>query len=377
MTTNKHLYQYLIEKIKKSGRLQFSEFMNDVLYNNDFGYYIKKENIFGNKGDFITTPITSPLFGECLSQEFINLKEYLKESSILEFGGGDASLLISILKTLQKKKCLPEKYIIIEISQSLIELQKKNIKKEIPELLSLVEWKKSSEKVSIDGLLIANEFFDSLPTERFKFDNDKFLISYISESNGSLKEVWDKITDEQKKELQTAVGKKDKKFPNNYVSELNMEYKKWVKNISKSINNGIIMIIDYGYNSKEYFLDDRMEGTLVCIHNHQPNFDPLINIGSQDISSFVNFSHISNLAVKNGLTVDGYLPQSSLLLNLGILEIFETKDYRADKKVDELNKLKNILLPNTMGEIFKTLVLTKNIDRKLLSTKEYNQINKL
>ena len=377
MTTNKHLYQYLIEKIKKSGRLQFSEFMNDVLYNNDFGYYIKKENIFGNKGDFITTPITSPLFGECLSQEFINLKEYLKESSILEFGGGDASLLISILKTLQKKKCLPEKYIIIEISQRLIELQKKNIKKEIPELLSLVEWKKSSEKVSIDGLLIANEFFDSLPTERFKFDNDKFLISYISESNGSLKEVWDRITDEQNKELQTAVGKKDKKFPNNYVSELNMEYKKWVKNISKSINNGIIMIIDYGYNSKEYFLDDRMEGTLVCIHNHQPNFDPLINIGSQDISSFVNFSHISNLAVKNGLTVDGYLPQSSLLLNLGILEIFETKDYRADKKVDELNKLKNILLPNTMGEIFKTLVLTKNIDRKLLSTKEYNQINKL
>lgn len=377
MTTNKHLYQYLIEKIKKSGRLQFSEFMNDVLYNNDFGYYIKKENIFGNKGDFITTPITSPLFGECLSQEFINLKEYLKESSILEFGGGDASLLISILKTLQKKKCLPEKYIIIEISQRLIELQKKNIKKEIPELLSLVEWKKSSEKVSIDGLLIANEFFDSLPTERFKFNNDKFLMSYISESNGSLKEVWDKITDEQKKELQTAVGKKDKKFPNNYVSELNMEYKKWVKNISKSINNGIIMIIDYGYNSKEYFLDDRMEGTLVCIHNHQPNFDPLINIGSQDISSFVNFSHISNLAVKNGLTVDGYLPQSSLLLNLGILEIFETKDYRADKKVDELNKLKNILLPNTMGEIFKTLVLTKNIDRKLLSTKEYNQINKL
>ena len=377
MTTNKHLYQHLIEKIKKSGRLQFSEFMNDVLYNNDFGYYIKKENIFGNKGDFITTPITSPLFGECLSQEFINLKEYLKESSILEFGGGDASLLISILKTLQKKKCLPEKYIIIEISQRLIELQKKNIKKEIPELLSLVEWKKSSEKVSIDGLLIANEFFDSLPTERFKFNNDKFLMSYISESNGSLKEVWDRITDEQNKELQTAVGKKDKKFPNNYVSELNMEYKKWVKNFSKSINNGIIMIIDYGYNSQEYFLDDRMEGTLVCIHNHQPNFDPLINIGSQDISSFVNFSHISNLAVKNGLTVDGYLPQSSLLLNLGILEIFETKDYRADKKVDELNKLKNILLPNTMGEIFKTLVLTKNIDRKLLSTKEYNQINKL
>ena len=100
-----------------------------------------------------------------------------------------------------------------------------------------------------------------------------------------------------------------------------------------------------------------MEGTLVCIHNHQSHFDPLINIGRQDISSFVNFSHLSNLAVKNDFLVDGYLSQSSSLLNLGILEIYENKEYESDQKVMELNKLKNILLPNTMGEIFKILVL--------------------
>tara|TARA_B100000427_G_scaffold328182_1_gene340669 strand:- start:2175 stop:3308 length:1134 start_codon:yes stop_codon:yes gene_type:complete len=377
MTSNKHLYQYITEKVKKSGKLRFSEFMNDALYNIDFGYYTSKETIFGEKGDFITTPVTSSLFGECLSQEFININKSLNESSILELGGGDASLLISILKILQKKNSLPEKYIIIEISPKLIELQKKNIKQEIPELLGLVEWKKDLNKVSIDGLMIANEFFDSLPTERFKFDNNTFLMSYISESDGNLKEVWDSITDEQNDELEIAVGKKNKSFPNNYISELNMEYKKWIQNISKSINNGIIMIIDYGYNRQEYFLDDRMEGTLVCINNHQSHFEPLKNIGNQDISSFVNFSHLSTLAEKNGLSIDGYLSQSSFLLNLGILEIFESKEYRSGEKVDELNKLKNILLPNTMGEIFKILVLTKNINRKLLSTKEFNHINKL
>ena len=63
MTSNKHLYQYITEKVKKSGKLRFSEFMNDALYNIDFGYYTSKETIFGEKGDFITTPVTSSLFG--------------------------------------------------------------------------------------------------------------------------------------------------------------------------------------------------------------------------------------------------------------------------------------------------------------------------
>ena len=39
----------------------------------------------------------------------------------------------------------------------------------------------------------------------------------------------------------------------------------------------------------------------------------------------------------------------------------------AQKKIKpqykKLNKLKNILLPNTMGELFKTLVLKKNFDK--------------
>ena len=377
MTSNKHLYRYLTEKIKKSGKLQFSEFMNETLYNLDLGYYTNKEKILGREGDFVTTPVISSLFGECLSEEFINISHSLKEPSILEFGGGDASLLISMLKKLQKQNCLPSKYIIVEISPRLIELQKKNIKKEIPELLNLVEWRNNLDEVSIDGLIIANEFFDSLPTERFKYDGNNFLMSYITESDDNLKEVWDKITDEQNKELEIAIGERNKVFPKNYVSELNMEYKKWVQRINKSINNGVIMIIDYGYNSQEYFLDDRMEGTLVCIHNHQSHFDPLINIGRQDISSFVNFSHLSNLAVKNDFLVDGYLSQSSSLLNLGILEIYENKEYESDQKVMELNKLKNILLPNTMGEIFKILVLKKNINKKLLSTKEFNYTHKL
>ena len=73
----------------------------------------------------------------------------------------------------------------------------------------------------------------------------------------------------------------------------------------------------------------------------------------------------------------GYISQSSFLINLGILNIFEEKKYSEEQKIIELNRLKNLLLPNTMGEIFKVLVLKKNLDNQLLSTKKLNHLHKL
>ena len=147
--------------------------------------------------------------------------------------------------------------------------------------------------------------------------------------------------------------------------------------IDKSIESGVLFIIDYGYHSQEYFLQDRSDGTLVCIHQHKSNFDALSNIGNQDISSFVNFSHLKNLSINTDLTVSGFLSQSSFLINLNILEIYQSKEYDGDDALIESNKLKNILLPNTMGELFKVLVMQKNIDIKLKSTREFNQMKKL
>ena len=377
MSSNNHLYRHLIEKIKKSGELKFSEFMEDALYHNIYGYYNKEEKIFGTGGDFITSPIISPLFGECLGQEFLNISHFLDKPSILEIGGGDASLTIAMLKNLQKEKHLPIKYIIIESSSYLTQIQKNNIKKEIPDLFNIIQWEKNIDTISMNGLIIANEFFDALPSERFKYDGKGFLISYIAESNGSLVDTWGAISPNLMQELEIAVGLPDKIFPKNYTSELNMQYRKWIESIDDAIDKGVIMIIDYGYNSHEYFLDDRKEGTLVCAQKHLANFNYLDNVGKQDISTFVNFSHLARISKLRNLDVCGYLTQLNLLLNLGILEMFQKNKFHGNKKEIELNKLKNILLPNTMGELFKTLVLKKNFDRNLLCTKKYNHVGRL
>jgi len=369
---------YLTDRVNNQGEILFSEFMEISLYHKDYGYYTSKKQIFGKNGDFITSPINSTLFGESISNEFINLKSNINEDlMIMELGGGDASLAIDLVRNLKKNKCLPEKYILLEISTNLIKLQKGNIKDSIPDLYHLFEWKNTLENFSMDGLIIANEFFDALPTERFRIMDDNVECLFIGIDGDNYRNIWSSAPFKLIKELGLAKNGHKIFFENNSVSEINLNYMRWMKSLDKTLNSGVIFSIDYGYNSKEYFLRDRNEGTLVCVHNHQSNFDPMINIGEQDLSSFVNFSHLSNICSNLNIDVDGYLAQSNFLINLGILDLFQSKKMSDTEKLDELNRLKNILLPNTMGEIFKVLVMKKNINIPLLSTKEFNHIHKL
>ena len=372
-----HIEEYLLNKIELNQKILFSEFMNLSLYHPDYGYYTNKSNIFGDQGDFITSPITSSMFGECISNEFINIIRSLKKPSILELGGGDGSLAISMCKHLKKNKSLPDKYFILEISENLINHQKERVKKEFPNDYNIFKWITNLEDIKINGLVIANEFFDALPTERFRINNSKLETLYIESNNQSFNYIWDESSNDFSNELSRAKNNHNIDFSDGYISELNLNNSKWIKAIDKCIESGVLFVIDYGYSSKEYFLHDRSDGTLVCIHKHQSNFDPLSNIGNQDISSFVNFSHLKNLSLHTDLTVSGFLSQSSFLINLNILDIHKLKDYGDDEALIESNKLKNILLPNTMGELFKVLVMQKNIEIELKSTREFNQMHKL
>jgi len=372
-----HIEEYLLNKIELNQKILFSEFMNLSLYHPDYGYYTNKSNIFGDQGDFITSPITSSMFGECISNEFINIIRSLKKPSILELGGGDGSLAISMCKHLKKNKSLPDKYIILEISENLINYQKERVKKEFPNDYNIFKWITNLEDIKINGLVIANEFFDALPTERFRINNSKLETLYIESNNQSFNYIWDESSNDFANELSKAKNNHNIDFSDGYISELNLNNSKWIKAIDKCVDTGVLFVIDYGYASQEYFLHDRSDGTLVCIHKHKSNFDPLSNIGNQDISSFVNFSHLKNLSLNTDLTVSGFLSQSSFLINLNILDIHQSKNYSADEAQIESNKLKNILLPNTMGELFKVLVMQKNIDVELKSTKEFNQMHKL
>ena len=56
-------------------------------------------------------------------KEIFIIKKYFP-ISIIEIGGGDGRMVSSMITHLQNISCLPERYIIIESSSKIIELQK-------------------------------------------------------------------------------------------------------------------------------------------------------------------------------------------------------------------------------------------------------------
>ena len=106
--------------LKRKKEISFSDYMEFILFDKEYGLYENHE-ILGEKGHFITSPLVSKHFSHCIA------KHYIKESTfdtIVELGGGDASLACDLLFYLKDKKELPNKYIFFEKSDYLIKKQK-------------------------------------------------------------------------------------------------------------------------------------------------------------------------------------------------------------------------------------------------------------
>ena len=88
-----------IEKIiTEQGPISISDFMKLALTDKKNGYYRKKMPL-GSKGDFITSPDISQIFGEIIGVWILDLWIKLgkpKETQIVDLGGGRGTLLSDI-----------------------------------------------------------------------------------------------------------------------------------------------------------------------------------------------------------------------------------------------------------------------------------------
>jgi len=331
----------------KKNIVSLDKFIQNALYRENSGYYMKK-NPIGEKGDFITSPNISILFSEMLSVWILSFWENLKKPkkmNLIELGAGNGEMMHQILKTTKNFKEFFRScnFYIYEKSPYLKKIQKEKVKN------YNVKWIKNIKEVDKNfSLFIANEFFDAFPIKQFVKKNKAWFEKYINLS--SKKFEFKKINIKNYEKKFNLLLSKNQNF-----IEFSPLTHKTLNNISKLINksNGGILIIDYAYSGK------KMIDSLQSVKNHKKN-KITDDMGNADITYMLNLNQITNMAYKLNLKTVGITTQGEFLKKLGILERAEiiSKNLPFTKKADIYFRLKRLIDKKYMGKLFKVVFLS-------------------
>ncbi|MDC0037100.1 SAM-dependent methyltransferase [Alphaproteobacteria bacterium] len=343
----------IVKKKVKSKIISIEKFTKECLYGK-FGYY-NNSNVIGKKGDFITAPEISQLFGDIIGLFILyHWKTKIKKKfNFYELGPGKGTFLIDLLNITKKFNEFQKSMNIylIEKNIKLIVVQKSNILS-FNSKPKKINWLKNfSKKNQYPNIIFANEFFDCFPVRQFFKKNQTWYEKMIEIKYNEFSIRFKDVIINDKKTLKQLNQYKDFE-----VLEISNSRDNYFDKICKHIFKfgGMIIAIDYGYRNYPENL------TLQSIYNNKKS-NLLDNIGKQDISSLVDFNRLIDLGKKNNLEIEHFSSQREFLLNNGIKE----RENKILKVVNNKQRImiqkgvKRILDKKDMGNLFKVLVLSK------------------
>ena len=359
------------------GWIDFSDYMQLALYSPGLGYYSAGAQKIGEAGDFITAPQLGNQFAGCIARQCIEVFDNMEAGesnqtgitagrTIIEFGAGTGKLASDILIYFNQSQNEIDGYVIVETSAELKQRQRQTIQQDCPEMLSKVRWLDCIPESGFSGVVIANELLDALPVSRFEIDESGIArrLGVICQDGFESKVAGTSLPEKYQDRLRPF------NLSKGYRSEIGMVAEAWLKTVCESLNQGVIILIDYGYPDNEYYHWDRTQGTLMCHFQHTAHVDPFLYPGLQDITAHVDFSAMAAAAIESGMDLVGYCNQAAFLLSLNILENaqVECSEESTDgikNNIERSLEIKKLTLPHEMGEIFKVLALSKNYDEPL------------
>ncbi|MGQ0442296.1 MAG: class I SAM-dependent methyltransferase [Methylophilaceae bacterium] len=356
---SEQLVAFIQQNIAQSGGwISFAAFMHMALYTPKLGYYTGGAEKFGQAGDFVTAPEISPLFAQTIAKQVAQILA-INNEDVLELGAGTGKLAADLLLALKQLGQLPNRYFILEVSSYLRETQQQTLQKKLPpDLYQRIIWL-DTLPTSITGVVLANEVLDALPVHII---HKKNKVCYERGVAFTHQLTWQ---DEPLQDSRLRLA--EHALHNDYLMEVCPAAIGLINSLASSLKQGAILLLDYGFSAREYYHPQRSQGTLMCHYQHYAHDNPLINIGLQDITAHVNFSAIATAGVEQGLKLAGYCHQTQFLMNCGILDLLAAVS--AEEVATYLPlaaAAQKLLSPAEMGELFKVMALTKNMDTPLL-----------
>ena len=351
------------------GWISFARFMEAALYTPGLGYYSGGAHKFGAAGDFVTAPELTPLFARTLAVQAREIM-WLSAPQIIEVGAGSGRLAADMLLELELSQSLPDRYCILELSGELRERQRATLAERVPHLLPRVDWlDRLPERFS--GLVLANELLDAMPVHlvRWGDEGDAGAVFEVFErgvcwSDGAF--VWhDRPAQGRLLEYAVQIAE-ECPLAAGYLSEINLAAMEWTASWAGILDQGALLLIDYGFPRHEFYHPQRSSGTLMCHYRHLAHAEPFFLPGLQDVTAHVDFTAIVEAAHEAGMDYLGYTSQANFLLNCGLMDILAR--IPADDTVRYLPQaqaVQKLISPSEMGDLFKVMSLGKGIEAEL------------
>ncbi|KAF2843127.1 DUF185-domain-containing protein [Patellaria atrata CBS 101060] len=190
------LAKSLAEAITTTGPISVAAYMRQCLTSPDSGYYTahtEGRDQFGQKGDFVTSPEISQVFGELIGiwvlAEWMSQGKMSSGVQLVEVGPGRGTLMDDMLRTIRNFKPLAssiDAIYLVEASPSLREAQRKLLCGDAPiqdieygyqstckysectKIIWYDDIKFVPQAVDKSPFIIAHEFFDALPIHVFQ-----------------------------------------------------------------------------------------------------------------------------------------------------------------------------------------------------------------
>jgi len=341
---------------RQGGSIAFSRFMELALYAPRLGYYSGGASKLGAAGDFTTAPEITPLFGATLARVAAAI---IAQSApdIIEFGAGTGRLARDVITALEKQGVALNSYTIIELSGELRARQQEALA-DLPQ----VRWLDAMPE-TFSGVVLANEVLDAMPVELVIRTAGGWMRQMVTVENGAFAFVQEALAPELYEQLIRQVPEHQHMLEG-YVTELHPVGAGFMGSLAQMFagGRGAAILLDYGFPAHEYYLDQRLGGTLMCHYRHHAHPDPFYLPGLQDITAHVDFTAMALAAQDAGLPVLGYMSQAAFLLGAGIGELLlEYDPEQAISYLPHSRAVQKLVSPAEMGELFKVLIVGKDV----------------
>ncbi|MCH8617808.1 SAM-dependent methyltransferase [Undibacterium sp. TS12] len=357
------LQQLIIDDIRRQqGWIPFSRYMELALYAPDLGYYSGGATKLGKDGDFTTAPEMSPLFGATLAR---TASQLLRQTvpQVMEFGAGTGRLAYDFLSECTFSGITLDRYFIVELSGEL-RARQEELLKDFPQ----VSWL-DAMPASFSGLVLGNEVLDAMPVDLVIKTTEGWreIGVAVVEDEAGPRLLYREQTGVDCNPDKIAQIPQHEDLPVGYMTEVHAVASAFMHSLASMLQAGpqagAAILIDYGFPAAEYYHPQRLQGSLMCHYRHHAHPDPFYLPGLQDITAHVDFTAMARAALLGGLELLAYTSQASFLMSAGIADLLaRTSAEQVMHYLPQANALQKLVSPAEMGELFKVLIVGKQLD---------------